>query len=586
MSLSLLQEFFASPTYRATFRYLLKTVYILFRWRVVAILTLAFISASAQVGAIVTIVNAITILSNNEGIDFYGLTINLPSSVGLVVAISIVPFILIAIAAYTMYISRRKTARLMIDFSSHLDAAVFLGVSKLVGRHSRNASIEEPEPSDLINMIGKDSRFAGRVVNELSSSIVPVCAVAIILPLLFYLDWQLSSILLGILICSIVVYGRVGRKGAAVSIEMEQSAPGMSREKLHTLRTIKAIGPVRSEVKMLTRRLRAQEDVIRFEQAYMDRLTMPHIGNAVGSMVLAISSFAVLVYFGSQILSGDWDQTVSATFVFLFVYSLIMIRGLGASLTNINIFYPHLRRVVQFILDTTSLKTRVIKADVRLDETIIAGPIGYVPSTRDTDLERFQAELTAAFTGFLAIDESTIKPALKNLEVVSLQLDSTAGQLATHRVLENLPTCLIHLAQSPLKIFQIPLTTYLDEAEADGFSSEKWEELDPDEQRMLTLLSKASDETSTLALPLAHISTLKIPIRKYVLDQLYERKSLIVYGAKNSNEFKRCEVEQVFNFTAEPPGIELAGKPKKVRPVLEAHNDESTSVDGLGIDEF
>ena len=178
---SILPHFIASPAYRATFTYLLGELMRLFRWRFLRVLVLSFIAAGAQVGAIVLIINTVNVLANGGEFELYGFSMIVEPSFEMVIGLAAIPVVLLAVATIAMFKSRLQIARMMIDYHSHLDRGVYRGGALLVRQPADSETKRLLDPAELTSMVGKDGRFAGRVINEVATSVVPVAAVCIIL---------------------------------------------------------------------------------------------------------------------------------------------------------------------------------------------------------------------------------------------------------------------------------------------------------------------------------------------------------------------------------------------------------------------
>ena len=216
------------------------------------ILLLSFVSSGTQVAALVVIVNLVDVLSSGGLFQYQEYSFQVQMTLGNVLLLAMVPAALLIVATVSMYTARRMIARLMIDYSRSLERAIYKGVALRARFH---ADHEQVAIEELVAMVGKDGRFAGRVVNEITSSFVPFMSMLIVLPVLAFLDWQLSAVLAGLMLGSLVVYGAVGRRGARVSIELEEAGPGASRQKIGLLRNVIATAPPDARVERLVDQL-------------------------------------------------------------------------------------------------------------------------------------------------------------------------------------------------------------------------------------------------------------------------------------------------------------------------------------------
>lgn len=557
------RSFFASAEYRGTLLFLLGELNRLFRKPLLKILISSFIAAGAQVGAIVMIMNTVNILASGGDVRMYGIELKLEPSLSLVIGLAGLVVALISASTVSMYYSRKQTARMMIDYHNHLEKGVLRGVAHLARLPDGSPERELLEPLELASMIGKDGRFAGRVTNEVASSAFPFAAVVIIVPILLYLDYALFAVLGLILASSLAIYGWVGRKGAGVSIALEQRGPQASRAKMSVLRSVQTLGPQNAELDAINDRLRKDPDVLGFEQAYADRLTMPQLGNAVGSMFLAITSFIVLVYFGTRILGGTWEQAGGLLFILLFVYVLISIRNLGRSLTNVNIFYPHLRRIIQFILRTEAPREvegiEDFSAELATVSATLGARWGYVSSVRYPDYSLVRSQLATALKQYAHLENPV--GLLGSLSIAPINLDAGAGQLIAVRLLLNEPALRSWLESNAPVPGESELRPFLELVAEGGFSDQAWDELGVDTKQSLSVILATLEQAEVTALPLVHLASFS----DEQIEQLYRQLNgiVVIYWPKNSSLFKKLKIDKVVTFVEPTPHLDPPGKKRK-----------------------
>jgi hypothetical protein len=240
----------------------------------------------------------------------------------------ILSFFILSLSSVFMFLARKVTVHLMIEYES-------LCTKDLMSQILNNrAEIEGKSDAEIITLLSKDCRFGGRIVQEISNIVMPLGFSIIAFPLLFYLNYEATIILMVVGAVTLLPYTLIAGKARSISYSFEESAAIDSRFKKEMIGNIrKRDGTVEAP----------SFPHPAFKRAYQQRLIIPHYGIFVGGIQIAFCFVALALWFASSEASSI-DIARIILYGFVAVFTLNQLRSVAKVFASFHVFLAYFQR--------------------------------------------------------------------------------------------------------------------------------------------------------------------------------------------------------------------------------------------------
>lgn len=246
----------------------------------------------------------------------------------------VLAFFVLSLSAVMMFFSRKLGIDIMIRYESICSDELMQRVRKC------SPATKDISDSQIVVLLSKDCRYGGRIIQEISNFVMPLGSSIIAFPIMFYLSYETTIVLIAILAITLPIYGRIATKARSISVSLEQSAIKDSKTKKELINIIRK-NPKKKKLKIPSL---PHPD---FRRAYHQRLLMPHFGLLIGGIQLALSLVAISLLFAS---TGMHISGV-ILYSFLAVFTLTHLRSFSKVFAGFHIFLAYFQRAFVIIKD-------------------------------------------------------------------------------------------------------------------------------------------------------------------------------------------------------------------------------------------
>lgn len=202
----------------------------------------------------------------------------------------------------------------------------------------------------VIRVARMDSRYCGRIMVALLTSLSPLVIALIACVGLFIIDSFLSSIIVVLLGISAFVMGKIGVAGANASVEIERNQKLTSRAFKRIIQYIKSSSTDRTlEDGWLDEQLYTTKPVKSYYRFYENRLRVTEHSQLTSNILLAVGILVITIVLGYQAIASSTGWETLVIYLLALRYALVNVKRIFTKITNINRFYPQLRRYLDFI---------------------------------------------------------------------------------------------------------------------------------------------------------------------------------------------------------------------------------------------
>jgi hypothetical protein len=235
-------------------------------------------------------------------------------------------FVILSISAMLMFVARKITVDMMIDYESLCANKIFSIISTSLKDNFND--------SEIIRLLSKDCRFGGRIVQEMSNIVMPLGISIIAFPVLFYISFQATLAIVVIMIVSLFPYGLIASRANFVSSSFEKSAGTDSQYK-------------KQVIKDFRKNEHNQEPLnfphYEFKKYYRQRLIMPHYGILIGGIQLALC-LAVLGWWGASVEKNSTNVSSVVLYGVIAIFMLNHFITLAKVFANFHVFLAYFQR--------------------------------------------------------------------------------------------------------------------------------------------------------------------------------------------------------------------------------------------------
>ena len=344
-------------------------------WKCTTIVATGIIATALEINAIALVMYYGRLLSDGDSLDLMGTLYEARSSFSLLIAIAIATFLSLLCSALLTWYSRLSTLRLRKIYELFCSKRALETISG--GNLFPLDNQGNPLADSFINRITRmDARYCGRIMVAVLTGLAPLVIVLVACIGLFVIDPILSlgiMVLLGV--CGATMW-QIGISGAKASNEVEKNQKATSRVYKQSLGLFKSSSiDTASDSDWVDRNVFDDEGVSSFYKYYEKRLRVTEHSQLSSNLLLALSVFAIIIVFGNQAITQNtgWEQLI--IYLLALRYALVNVKKIFTKITNINRFYPQLRRYLDFI-------KHVEKTDCKnTNEVEIKAPIKTIPNS-------------------------------------------------------------------------------------------------------------------------------------------------------------------------------------------------------------
>ena len=267
---------------------------------------------------------------------------------------------LLLLSAWLIYFSKTKTIALMRKYEEFCAKRIF----SLFG--SSIKVWKPPEQSfnndrTIFRLVRIDSRNNSRALGIILAIAVPTIILLVSICTLFYTNIFLTCLMLVFGIASFFQY-KINIVGVRNSTRMENYVRDYGIEYNQIIQRQKNLSnPLPENEAWFENGLFASDRIKRYRDAYAGRLKVLETSHFVSNILFAIAIFMLLLIMGTRIIfkADNWSSLV--IYLIALRYVLVNLRQLSRQITNINRFYPQIKRYFLFLKHTeTSRENRTL----------------------------------------------------------------------------------------------------------------------------------------------------------------------------------------------------------------------------------
>lgn len=331
--------------YLRTIRWLFSDGLFTFKKKAILIISGQTVGALMQASAIGLVVQYMRVLESGSSFTIWIFTFD-PETIPFVY-MTIMILVFFAAAAGILLFARLKRIEIGFDYAKLCSQRVFAVFFRNRFRPRFNKEYDKSTVSRLACSV---SLKCGRALRESLGVFRPTVIFIIAVTIMFYTNLILSIILSGVAIASLVFQYRISKDVAKYSVLRDECMPLESRSKKRILSDTEKL-PTTMESSSFDANVteRFKKEPTSFYEAFKGWVAGGGKSEFVGNMLIAISVFLILFILGGNVLrTGEgWADVIVYVLALQFAFSEL--RTLTRVITNMNRFYPQLRRYKIFI---------------------------------------------------------------------------------------------------------------------------------------------------------------------------------------------------------------------------------------------
>gem|GEM_PF-578378 len=294
-------------------------------------------------------------------IKLLGLEFQARTSMALLFLLGMGVLPLLLLSAGLIYFSKTKTIALMRKYEEFCAKRIFslFGSSIKVWMPPEQSFNNDRTISRLVRI---DSRNNSRVLGIILAIVVPTIILLVSICTLFYTNIFLTCLMLVFFgIASFFQY-KINIVGVRNSTRMENYVRDYVVEYNQIIQRQKNLSnPLPENEAWFENELFSSDKIKRYMDAYVGRLKVLETSHFVSNILFAIAIFMLLLIMGTRIIfkADNWSNLV--IYLIALRYVLVNLRQLNRQITNINRFYPQIKRYFLFLKNTeTSRENRTL----------------------------------------------------------------------------------------------------------------------------------------------------------------------------------------------------------------------------------
>ncbi len=281
------------------------------------------------------------------GVEFQART-----SMALLFLLGMVVLPLLLLSAGLIYFSKAKTIALMRKYEEFCAKRIFsvFGSSVKVWMPPEQSFNNDKTISRLVRI---DSRYNSRVLGIILALVVPTITLLVSIVTLFYTNIFLTCFMLVFFAIASFFQYKINIVGVRNSTRMESYVRDYVIEYNQIIQRQKNLSnPLPGNDARFENGLFSSDKIKRYLDAYAGRLKVLETSHFVSNILFAIAIFTLLLIMGTRIIfkADNWSSLV--IYLIALRYVLVNLRQLSRQITNINRFYPQIKRYFLFLRHT------------------------------------------------------------------------------------------------------------------------------------------------------------------------------------------------------------------------------------------
>jgi hypothetical protein len=331
--------------YGSAVRWLARTLWEAFRWRVVRAIVAAQVGVLIIGGGLSLSLSYLQQMEQGGRLRWRGLDLAARDESTLAAMVGVVLITLLA-GSGILYLAQRRIVNMAVELNHHVRMNIALAYGG-----------ELAEPADwrsertvwraLWVLQTRDARRTAIVARGLLRNTVNVGIAVVGLAALFYLEARMTLLFLGVMAVAMISYYRTNAASARATRRYEAVAP-TTRKGLHQLlpsfQTLSQPAPSRAELGAALDAEAVSEETDAFGERFGAHIHAEFLGVAIMGVALA----ALTAYMGREALAGAMPWTRLVAYVLVLRITLNAIQSLLRTFAFFSRFYPAIDRLNRF----------------------------------------------------------------------------------------------------------------------------------------------------------------------------------------------------------------------------------------------
>lgn len=468
---------------------------------------------------------------------------NVRTSVVFLLVCGLVILFSLLLAAWLTYFSRTKSLALRRKYEEFCSKRIFI----LFGSSFKTwIPFEQDFNSDKVisKLARRDARFCGRALWMVMDFVTPFIIFLVSIGALVYINPFLTFLIFVLIGISAVFLYKVSIMAAKNSSLMEKFSKPANKEYLQVIRRQKTIAVSSQEDETwLENNFFSSGAPKKFLDAYMGRLKALEYSHLISNILFAAAVFMILLILGEKIIfeGHGWEKLI--VYLLALRYMITNVKQINTKVTSINRFYPQLKRYFQF-LDATIRLQKKEKGIQPPKYSLLVSVNSRLKGTRDSfDIKEGNRigivcpvvlnRYTLAFLMdcMLGHSRGAVKYALGSVLFVT----SKYKNYPRRSLKESFDFSSYYNSDDLRKnLEQIGLWEKYKEQLSDNSESpihaEAWKSVEPDVRFALVMLNALRSDHQWLVVEEKGLGFLSDTARKFFLDQLSKRITVIVFN--------------------------------------------------------
>lgn len=529
--------------YRSVLGWLIGDSVLRFRRESFLILITGFFGVSFQILTIGVVLYYAKAMERGASINVIFYEFNVRTSVVFLFVCGLVILFSLLLAAWLTYFSRTRSLAFRRKYEEFCSKRIFI----LFGSSFKIwTPFEQDFSCDKVisKLARRDARFCGRALWMLMDFVIPFVTFLLSIGALLYINLFLTFLIFVLIGISAIFLYKVSIMAAKNSSLMERFSKPANKEYLQVIRRQKTIAVSSQEDESwLENNFFSSGAPKKFLDAYMGRLKTLEYSHLISNILFAAAVFMILLILGEKtIFEGHgWEKLI--VYLLALRYMITNVKQINTKVTSINRFYPQLKRYFQFLDATIRLQKKekgiqppeyslLVSANPAMEGTLESFDIkegNRISIISPIMLNRYT--LAFLLDSLLSPSQDAVKYALGSILFVTSRYKNYPRRSLKESF--GFPS---YYSSSDLRkdLEQIGLWEKYKEQISDNFESpirgEVWKHVEPDIKFALVMLNALRSNHQWLVIEEKGFGLLSDAARKFFLDQLSKRITVIVFN--------------------------------------------------------
>lgn len=322
-----------------------------FKFRVLTVTVLSFLSVIFQIAALGQALTYAKLLKSGKTITFLGHTFDIQTSSLMLFLVSLGVLGTLILSGGLIYWARKMSIGIAVDYEEFTAKRTL----RVLGSHLNIHSVwEKPYGSaaETMRLITGDARMCARSIRVLIDAVIPVFSIIAYGLILLYMDIWMTAVVATIVAASGIAFYQVSKKGIASSRNMEASMVGARQEKNEILKWLISTPEFLASYDPFIEKPFRDGQTKKNQEAFKERLLTVDRSIFVSNLTAAVVFCLTIIYFAGQALQTSSKWGALAVYLISLRICLSNIQNLTRRITSVNRYYPIIRRLYLFLRDT------------------------------------------------------------------------------------------------------------------------------------------------------------------------------------------------------------------------------------------